>query len=135
MIQALAKSVRVSPRKLRVIAEEVKKMRLTDALSTLTNSSRRGAVDIKKTLDSAIANAKDTKNLTQNDLVISKIDINEGPVFKRWRAVSKGSAHGYTKRTSHVRVVLNEIKTIPVDSKKQEVEKKSNTKSKITKEK
>lgn len=116
MIQAISKSVRISPKKLRVIATEVKKMRISDALGVLSNSSKRGAVDIKKTLESAIANAKNTKQLKREDLVINKIDINSGPSFKRWNAVSRGSAHAFVKRTSHITVVLNEIK--PVKEKK-----------------
>lgn len=118
MIQALSKSVRISPRKLRIIAQEVKKMRISDALNVLTNSTKRGSSDIKKTLESAVSNAKNNKSLKQDDLVITKIEINAGPKFKRWHAVSKGSAHEYSKKTSHIRVVLDEIKPIKVESSK-----------------
>lgn len=117
MIQALSKSVRVGPRKLRIIAEEVKKMRINNALGALSNSTKKGAIDIKKTLSSAIANAKHTKQLRQEDLVISAIEINKGPVFKRWHAVSRGGTHEYSKKTSHIRVVLNEIKTTKKEKK------------------
>lgn len=112
MIQAISKSVRISPRKLRIIAQEVKKMRIVDALGVLSNSPKRGATDIKKTLESAIANAKNTKQLRQEDLVIKKIDVNSGSSFKRWHAISRGSAHEYKKRTSHITVVLNEVKVV-----------------------
>lgn len=119
MIYAIAKYARISPKKVRSLANEVKKLRIDDALNVLTFSPKNGAKYIKEVLESAIANAKNNFKIDKSNLLIKSIDVNGGTFFKRWRAVSKGGAHEYKKRTSHIKVVLDEIKKIPVEVKKE----------------
>ncbi len=117
-ILAQSKFIRISPRKIRSLASEVKKLRIDEALQVLAFTPKRGGKLIKKTLESAIANAKNNFKIKKNDLVIQTIDISSGTVFKRWNAVSKGTAHPYKKRTSHIRVILEQIKPILAKEKK-----------------
>lgn len=127
---AESKFIRISPRKVRHLANEVKKLRINDALLTLSFSPKKGGLFIKRTLDSAIANAKNNFKVQKDDLVIKSIDITQGPFFKRWRAVSRGASHQYKKRTSHIRVILERIKPIPEKVNVRAVkEKKDGTKS------
>lgn len=125
---SVSKFIRISPRKVRTLSNQVKKLRINEALSVLSFSSKRAGLLIKGTLESAIANAKNNFNVQKDNLVIKSIDINQGPSLKRWRAVSRGAAHKYSKRTSHIRVILENIKPIP-DLNKKVKEKKNGTKS------
>ncbi len=123
-IKAFSKSIRVSPRKTRLIASSISKMSLEDALSALSIIKQRGAVAINKTLKSAKNNGK----LTEDNLLIKKIDIQEGPAFKRYRPSTRGRVHPYKKRTSNITVVLTqkeEIKEeVKTEEKKEEKENK-----------
>lgn len=112
-IKAELKFAKISPRKMRLLANSIKKMRINDALNTLTFSNKKGAVLIKSVLESAISNAKNNFRINKEDLIIKKIDIFGGPAYKRWRAVSRGVTHEYKKRTSHIKVTLTKIKEIP----------------------
>lgn len=124
-IQASSKFSRITPRKMRLVASEIKKLSLNDALERLTFSNKRGAYLLKKVIESAIANAKNNLKIDKNNLFIKQVYISQGTVFKRWKAVSKGAAHGYKKRTSHIKVVLEEMKLIPqIKQKLNEVKEK-----------
>ncbi len=111
MIQAILKYAKISPKKLTDITFTVKKMRLNDALNWLTFNNKSGSKILYQVLKSAVANAKNKLKLTPDNIYIKKIEVSAGPVYKRWRAVSRGQAHGYKKRTSHIRVVLDQIKS------------------------
>lgn len=117
-IKAELKFARVAPRKLRPLAKAAAKMRIDEALNFLHFSNKKGALIIKKVLESAISNARNNFKLNRDDLIIKKIEIGEGSAYKRWRAVSRGMAHGYKKRTSHIKVFLTKIKEIPVEGEK-----------------
>src|SRR3989339_264994 len=106
-MKATQKFVRPSARKLRLIAKAVRGQKAETALNNLRFMEKRAALPLYKTLFSAVANAR-AKGITQSDLVINKIDIGEGPTYKRWRAVSRGSAHSIMKRTSHINIELKE---------------------------
>jgi len=105
-IIAQSRFVRVAPRKARLVADLVKQLPLVRAQATLRFLGKRAASPIGKTLNSAVANALNTKNAREEDLYIKAIKVDEGPAFKRFHAVSRGMAHGYKKRTSHITVVL-----------------------------
>lgn len=118
-ILAVSKFIRTSPKKIRYLAQEVKKLKINEALNVLDFSTKRGAVYIKSTLESAIANAKNNNKIDRENLYIKKIDVTCGTAFKRQRAVARGMSHAYKKRTSHIRVVLETIKTtVKNDNKK-----------------
>ncbi len=126
-IKAELKFARISPRKARLVAANLHKMRLDEALTQLEFSEKKAAGLIKSVLNSAIANAKNNFGINKEDLVIKQVDVLPGPFYKRWRAVSRGAAHLYKKRTSHIKVILTKIKSLPEN--KTDKEKKDGTKS------
>ncbi len=106
-MEILAKSsfVRASPQKLRLVAEKICGQKAKLALTFLSQAGKKGKV-LKETLKQGIANAKNNFNLAEEDLKIKEIQINEGPIYKRWQPVSRGQAHPIKKRTSHIMIVL-----------------------------
>lgn len=108
IVQAITKYARMSPKKVREVAREIQGMPASRALETLGFIPRKSARLIQKTLASAIANAENNHNLSSDDLIVSRAIIEEGPAFRRFRPVARGSAHPYRKRTSHIRIVLEE---------------------------
>lgn len=106
---ATAKYIRMSPRKVRLVARAVSGMSATRAVAVLLQTSKFAAEPIIKAVKSALAAAK-AKGATESALTIQAIDVQEGPVMKRWHAVSRGMAHGYKKRMSHIYVILTDSK-------------------------
>lgn len=109
-MKATQKYIRTSPRKLRLVADAVRHLDPGAALQYLRFLSQRAAGPLHHALRSAIANAKSAQGLGPESLRIKSIDIAEGPTYKRWRAVSRGSAHSVMKRTSHINITLEEKK-------------------------
>ena len=107
-VKAIAKSVRVSPRKLRLVAEAVKHMSIDNAYGTLEVTHKRAARIMQKTLRSAVANAITNAKLDQKNLVIASVTVNESQPFKRFRPSTRGRIHPYKKRGSHLTIVLKE---------------------------
>lgn len=118
IIRAQLKFAKTSPRKIRLLANSVKKMRINDALNALSFSEKSGAILIKNVLESAIANAKNNFKINKQDLIIKKIEVFGGPSYKRWRAVARGVTHGYKKRTSHITIELDKVKEVPISKEK-----------------
>jgi len=116
LITATQKFTRQSPRKVRLVANAVKKMSLDKALQQLAIIERKSTMVLMKTLKQAIANAVNNHGLKFADLSIDTIMINEGPTFKRMRAVSRGRGHEIKKRTSHIVVRLKAVETGAVKS-------------------
>lgn len=110
-VTAFSKSVQVAPRKVRIVADAIRKQNIDSALSTLTYLRKRGADVLEKTLRSALANAVD-KKLSRENLFIQEIDVVEGPAYKRFHPSTRGRVHPYKKRTTHIRITLSdEVKT------------------------
>ena len=109
-ITAKAKYVRISPRKIRLIMDEVRGKRVGEALNILSFMPKKGARILKKLIESAVANAQDKSNVDVDELRIAKIYADQGPMLKRWRPRALGRATMIRKRTSHLTVVLEEIK-------------------------
>ncbi len=107
-IKAIAKYIRVSPRKTRLVANAVKGRKVGEALSYLKFTPKRPARIIIKVLRSAIANAEQNPNVDVDTLFIKEILVDQGPTLKRFRPRAMGRATGILKRTSHVKVVLDE---------------------------
>ena len=105
--QATAKYIRTSPRKLRLIVDAIAKLTPVAALAQLGQMPKQAAEPLTKVISSAIANAK-MRQVAEESLLFKKIEVMGGPVMKRWHAVSRGQAHGYKKRMTHVRVVLSD---------------------------
>jgi large subunit ribosomal protein L22 len=108
-IKAELKYLRIAPRKVRLVAKLIRKKKVEQAQTTLDFAIKKGTRPISKLLDSAVASAKNNFQLDPSNLYISKITVDEGPKFKRWRPRSRGMAYPIQKKTSHVTIVLDEI--------------------------
>jgi len=106
-VQAIAKGVRMSPRKVGVVAALVRGRSVADALVILDHTPRRTALAVKKTIQSAQANADHNHGLKPDTLQIVEISVTPGPRLKRFRPAAKGSALPFMHRTSHIRVVVD----------------------------
>ena len=102
---AKAKYIRISPYKVRRIANEIRNKRVVDVESYLGVLTNKGAIVLKKTIHSARTNllSKD-KNIDEESLIVTKVDIDGGPQMKRFHPISKGRAGKILKRTCHVTV-------------------------------
>ena len=105
-ITAIARSVRIAPRKVRLVADAVRKLPLSKALANLSIIEKRGASVLARTLKSAIANAVNNAKKKEEDLRIKSIDVFEGASLKRAHSSSRGRMHPFKKRSSHIRIVL-----------------------------
>ena len=105
--KAIAKYVRMSPIKLKPVADLVRGKDLDEALNILKVTPGKGAEIVEKVVKSAAANA-DVKEMDTDNLYVAEICINQGPTMKRWRAGSQGRASIILKRSSHVNVTLKE---------------------------
>ena len=105
---ARSTSVRVSPRKIRLVADSIREMSVEDALKALTIINKRGGYVLGKTLKSAIANALNNEKAKKENLFIKSIDVNEGISFKRFHPSTRGRVHPYKKRGSNIRIILEE---------------------------
>lgn len=130
-VRAIAKSVRVSPRKLRLVAEAVKHMSIDQAYGTLEVTHKRAAKVMQKTLRSAVANAITNANLDQKNLMIASVMVNESQPLKRYRPSTRGRIHPYKKRGSHLTIVLKEKTVVATPAPKAPV--KAATKKEETK--
>lgn len=103
-VQAVAKYIRISPQKARLVADQIRNKPVDQALELLEYSSKKAATSIRKTLESAIANAEHNDGADIDELIVSKVYVDEGPVLKRFRARAKGRAGKILKRTSHITI-------------------------------
>lgn len=106
-VRAISKSVRISPRKVGAVASLVRGRTVADALVILEHTPRRSAIPVRKTIESARANADRNHNLKPDTLIITEINVTPGPRLKRFNPVARGMAHPYLKRSSHIRVVVD----------------------------
>lgn len=107
-VHAVSKSVRISTRKIRLIADAVRKLPIDDALAMLEILNKRAALPLAKTLKSALSNALHNAKLEKDQLVIGSIEVTEGPFLKRFHPSTRGRIHPYKKRSSHIRITLRE---------------------------
>ena len=108
-VRASARYVRVTPRKARLVADQVRGMATTEALPLLRFSPRGASRDIQKLIESAMANAENNHDLVADEMRIAEINVDEGPTLRRWRARARGRATRIDKRTCHVSVALTPI--------------------------
>lgn len=125
------KNIKVSPRKMRLVADGVKSKKIAQALSALTVMNKRAADPVKKALESAIANAVNNKNADKNMLEIKDIIINEGSALKRFHFAARGRVRPYKRRMSHIRVILAD--TVNQESKVMNQEKTEEKKGEVKK--
>ncbi|HGQ1430558.1 TPA: 50S ribosomal protein L22 [Streptococcus pneumoniae] len=112
--KAMARTVRVSPRKSRLVLDNIRGKSVADAIAILTFTPNKAAEIILKVLNSAVANAENNFGLDKANLVVSEAFANEGPTMKRFRPRAsfrpraKGSASPINKRTAHITVAVAE---------------------------
>jgi large subunit ribosomal protein L22 len=105
-VKAVAKGVRMSPRKVGVVAQLVRGRSVADALTILEHTPRRSALPVKKVIESAKANADHNHNYKPDSLQIVSISVTPGPRFKRYRPAAHGRALPFQRKTSHIHVVV-----------------------------
>lgn len=105
---AILKQARISPQKARLVADQVRNLPVDRALQVLTFSNKKAAQLIKGVLESAIANAEHNEGADIDELKVSAICVDCGPVLKRMHARAKGRGNRIVKRTSHITVTVAE---------------------------
>lgn len=126
LITAEQNNIRQAPRKVRLVANAIKKNGLEGAIASLAVITRRSSLVILKVIKQALANAKTNHQLEPSDLELKDIVVSDGSVYKRMRAVSRGRGFLVSKKTCHLKVVL-EHKNTP--SKEKEASKQAITKN------
>jgi len=106
--KAVARHVRIAPRKAKLVADLIRGKKVNEALAILKFTPRGASPIIEKVVKSAIANAENNHDLDKENLYISEIYANQGPTLKRFRPRAQGRASQILKRTSHIGVVLRE---------------------------
>ena len=105
-VQAHARRLRISPQKARLVADQVRGKPVAEALDILNFSTKKGAVLVRKVVESAIANAENNEGADVDELRVAEIYVNEGMTMKRIRPRAKGRADRIFKRTSHISVTV-----------------------------
>lgn len=106
-VQAVARGVNMSPRKVAVVASLVRGRSVADALTILEHTPRRSAMAVIKVIASARANADHNHNYKPDTLQITTITVTPGPRLKRYRPASHGRALPFQRRTSHITVIVD----------------------------
>ena len=107
-VAARLRGARISAQKARLVADQVRGLKVEDALNLLTFSSKKAAVIVKKVLESAIANAENNEGADVDELKVSTIFVDEGMTLKRIKPRAKGRADRIMKRTCHITVKVSE---------------------------
>jgi large subunit ribosomal protein L22 len=106
--KAVARYVRIAPRKVRLVVDLIRGKNVGEAFAILRHTNKAASPVVEKVLKSAIANAEHNYEMDVNNLVVSKIYVDEGPTLKRFRPRAMGRASRINKRTSHITVVVSE---------------------------
>lgn len=114
IITATQKNTRQTARKVRLVANQVRKLALVDAIKQLAVIERKSTSVVLKVLRQAIANAMHNHGFALADLTLKNILVTPGPQFKRFRIVSRGRSHSVVKRTCHVAVELEANNQAPI---------------------
>lgn len=116
-IKTESKTIRISPRKVRLVADVIRNKPVDEALVALSLINKRGASALYKTLKSAISNAVNNAKLKEDLLLIKSIEIGGGPFLKRYRPSTRGRVHPYKRKSSHIKIVLTDEKVKSSKSK------------------
>lgn len=106
--QAIGRNIRVSPRKLNLVAGLIRNLPASDALAKLTFSKRRIAKEVKTILESAIANAENNHQLDVDRLIVSRVEVGKAMVMRRFHARGRGRSAQIQKFFSHLKIVVAE---------------------------
>ena len=105
--KAVAKYIRISPFKVRIVLDIIRGRSYEEAVAILKNTPKAASEVLLKVVNSAAANAEHNKGLNKSDLFVAEAFAGQGPILKRIQPVSKGRAHRINKRTSHITIVLD----------------------------
>jgi len=119
-VKAVAKWVRMSPRKARLVIEHIRGRSVPEARTVLAFTQRAAAREIEKVLSSAVANAEANHDLDGDELVVAAAYVDEGPAMKRWRPRARGRAARIRKPTCHITVKLTTVERAPEPAAKAE---------------
>lgn len=106
--KASAMSVRIAPRKVRLVVDLIRGKKIGDAYAILRNTPKGAAKPVEKLLKSVVANAEHNYQLEQDNLYIKEIHVSEGKTLKRMQPRSQGRAFSIFKRTSHIYITVAE---------------------------
>lgn len=126
-VKAIAKGIRISPRKVSAVASLVRGRTVSDALTILEHTPRRAALPVKKVIESARANAGHNHNYKTDTLHIVSISVTPGTRLKRYRPAAHGRALPFQRKTAHIHVVVEGEQRVakkPAAAKKPEADKK-----------
>lgn len=101
--------LRIAPRKVRLVTALIRKKKVEEAQAVLNFTVKRASRPLLKLLNSAVANARNNLKLDPDNLYISKVTVDEGRKYKRWRARARGRAAEIQKKTSHITLILEEM--------------------------
>jgi large subunit ribosomal protein L22 len=107
--KAVAKHIRMSPQKVRLVADLIRGKKVQEARNVLLYTRKYAAGIVANVLKSAVANAAQNPSIDENILYVKEVFVDQGPALKRWRARAQGRAAGIKKRSSHITVILDEI--------------------------
>lgn len=107
--QAIATKLRTSPQKLNLVAASIRGMKVEKAVTALSFNRRRIAGDVKKVLESAIANAENNHNLDVDQLIVAEASVGKDLVMKRFRPRARGRVGKILKPFSRLRIVVREV--------------------------
>ncbi|GIN64295.1 50S ribosomal protein L22 [Robertmurraya siralis] len=108
--KAVARTVRIAPRKARLVVDLIRGKQVGEAVAILKHTPKAASPIVEKLLNSAMANAEHNYEMDVNSLVVSEVFVDEGPTLKRFRPRAMGRASAINKRTSHITIVLTEKK-------------------------
>ena len=114
--KAIARMLRVSPQKLNLVAQLIRGRKASAALADLQFSRKRIAVDVKKCLESAIANAENNHDLDVDDLVVREAYVGRAMVMKRFSPRARGRAGRIEKPFSNLTIIVREVAAKPADA-------------------
>ncbi len=107
-VSAIARRIRMSPQKVRLVADQIRGKNVASALDILAYSNKAAALTVKKVLESAIANAEHNEGADVDELKVSRIFVDEGMILKRIKPRAKGRADRIFKRTCHITVAVSD---------------------------
>ncbi|WP_031517207.1 50S ribosomal protein L22 [Desulfofalx alkaliphila] len=108
--KAIAKFIRISPRKVRQVVDLVRGKEIEEALAILKHTPKRGSAAVVKVINSAAANAEHNYEMNKDNLYIAEAYVDQGPTLKRYKPRAYGRADLMRKRTSHITIVVKEKK-------------------------
>ena len=108
-VSAKLKFVRLSPQKARLIADQIRGLPVERAVELLTFSDKKAAGVLRKVLESAIANAEHNEGADIDELHVRNVTVDQGPMYKRFKARARGRVNHIMKRTSHITLTVSDI--------------------------